>query len=86
MSEMPHDPKDMTCEEFQAHLPELIASGEDLSEHPHLKDCALCSALLADLESIAAAARQLLPVEDPPDHLWAQIESAIREEDTTSQK
>lgn len=85
MSEMPHDPKDMPCEEFQSHLPELIASGEDISEHPHVQDCELCRALLADLESIAAAARQLFPVEDPPDRLWEQIESAIRE-DATRQK
>jgi len=85
MSEMPHDPKDMPCEEFQSHLPELIASGEDVSEHPHLQDCELCRALLSDLESIAAAARQLFPVEDPPDRLWEQIESAIRE-DATRQK
>lgn len=82
---MPHDfEENISCEEFQAHLPELIASGEDLSNHPHLRTCALCSALLADLESIASAARQLFPVEDPPDHLWARIQENIAKEDTAS--
>jgi hypothetical protein len=90
MSENPQDPKTdpttMSCEEFQAHLPELIASGEDASQHPHVLECELCRALLADLESIAAAARELFPIEDPPDRLWEQIESAIRQEDAPSQK
>ncbi len=82
----PKDKTTMSCEEFQAHLPELIASGEDASQHPHVLECELCRALLADLESIAAAARELFPIEDPPDRLWEQIESAIREQDATSQR
>jgi hypothetical protein len=78
---MTQDPSNMTCEEFQAHMPELIGSGEDASAHPHMRNCALCSALLADLETIAEAARQLFPVEDPPDRVWDQIQSAIRQEE-----
>ncbi len=27
----------MSCEEFQAQLPELIGSGVDVSAHPHLE-------------------------------------------------
>jgi hypothetical protein len=46
-----------------------------------LKSCALCRALLADLETIAEAARQLFPIEEPPDKLWKQIESVIRDEE-----
>ena len=75
---MIQDSKSMSCEEFQAHMPDLIASGEDASAHPHVQSCALCRALLNDLETIAEAARQLFPVEDPPDTLWDQIESAIK--------
>jgi hypothetical protein len=77
---MIHDPKNMTCEEFQAHMPELIGSGEDASAHPHVQNCALCRALLADLETIAEAARQLFPVEEPSDRVWDQIQSAIKQE------
>lgn len=77
---MIEDPKNMSCEEFQSRMPELIASGEDASAHPHVQSCALCRALLNDLETIAEAARQLFPVEDPPDRLWEQIESAIKQD------
>jgi hypothetical protein len=80
---MTQDIKKMTCEEFQAQMPELIGSGVDASTHPHVLSCALCSALLADLETIAEAARQMFPVVDPPEHLWEQIESAIKQEDTS---
>ncbi|HVN93819.1 MAG TPA: hypothetical protein VMT38_08985 [Terracidiphilus sp.] len=68
----------MSCADFQAQLPELIASGEDLSAHPHLKDCDLCRALLAELETIADAARQLFPSVEPPDEVWQHIESEIK--------
>jgi len=75
------DPTKMSCAEFQAYLPELIGSGVDASTHPHIQNCELCRALLADLETIAEAARQLLPIVDPPEDLWAHIESAIKSED-----
>ena len=80
---MSGDPRTMTCDQFQAQLPELIGSGVDLSSDPHLAGCALCRALLADIEAIAEAARQLLPAIEPPDELWEQIESAILQEEDT---
>lgn len=79
---MSHDRDNMTCEEFQAQMPELIGSGADVSQHPHVQNCALCRALLNDLETIAEAARQLFPVEDPPDTLWEKLESAIKQDDS----
>jgi hypothetical protein len=81
---MTQNGKQMTCEEFQAQLPELISSGINISDHPHMQQCELCRALLAELETIAEAARQLFPVEvEPPDDLWDQIETAIKKEDQT---
>lgn len=70
----------MDCREFQAHLADLIGSGQDARNHPHLKECPLCRALLADLETIAEAARQLLSAEQPKEDLWDRIESAIQKE------
>jgi hypothetical protein len=70
----------MSCAEFQDHMAELIGSGEDLTAHPHLKDCADCRALLAELNAIADAARQLFPSVEPPDEVWEHIESAIKRE------
>ena len=78
---MTNDPTKINCADFQAKLPELIGSGVDASEHPHIQNCELCRALLADLQTIAEAARQLFPVVDPPEDLWMHIESAIRKDD-----
>lgn len=74
----------MTCQEFQEKLPELIGSGADISNHPHLLSCDICPALLADLETIAEAARQLFPIVEPPDEVWEHIELALKEEDGAS--
>lgn len=71
----------MNCAEFQDQLADLVGSGKDISTHPHLRNCERCRALLADLESIAAAARQLFPEVEPPDDLWKQIESAIQDDE-----
>jgi hypothetical protein len=83
---MTDDRSTMSCLEFQEKLPELIGSGESIANHPHYKSCALCRALLADLETIAEAARQLLPIVEPPDELWKQIESAIEEDERSSKE
>jgi hypothetical protein len=81
---MTTDANNMSCEEFQAQLADLIGSGEDVSSHPHVRGCARCSSLLAELESIAEAARQLLPIQQPKEDLWDRIECAIKDEDGSS--
>lgn len=77
---MSNDRKTMSCADFQSQLPELIGSGANVSAHPHIQNCELCRALLADLETIAEAARQLFPAVEPREELWQQIESAIQSE------
>jgi hypothetical protein len=74
----------LTCAEFQAQLPELIGSGKQIADHPHIQSCELCRALLADLETIAEAARQLFPIEEPPDELWDHIELALKKEEESA--
>ncbi len=74
----------LDCAAFQAQLPDLIGTGADIAEHPHILSCELCSALLADLETIAEAARMLFPTVEPPDDLWEEIESAINSEQNTA--
>jgi hypothetical protein len=78
---MKDDPGKMSCAEFQAQLPELIGTGEDISAHPHVQDCELCRAFLTELETIAEAARQLFPIVEPSEKLWKNIESAIQKEE-----
>lgn len=81
---MTKNPNSLSCQEFQDQLPELVGSGQDVANHPHLQSCPLCSALLADLETIAEAARQLLPIQQPKEDLWERIESAIKEEESAA--
>ena len=78
---MTDDRNHLNCAAFQAQLAELIGTGEDISAHPHIQTCAQCRALLADLETIAEAARQLFPAVEPPEELWEHIESAIMKEE-----
>lgn len=78
---MTHDPNLLSCAEFQAQLPDLIASGQNAANHPHVRSCELCRALLSDLETIAEAAHQLFPSVEPPDKVWEQIEFVIRNEE-----
>ncbi len=71
------------CAAFQAHLPELIDTGAaDLAGYLHFRNCANCRALIVDLETIAEAARQLFPPQEPSKRLWKQIETAIEHEKT----
>ncbi len=72
--------KTMSCEQFSARMAHLVAAGEDLFSHPHVRQCKLHRALLEDLEGIARAARQMFPEMDPPDTLWAGIEARIEQE------
>jgi hypothetical protein len=79
---MNHDPKSMSCHEFQDQLAELIGSGANVDNHPHLQTCELCRALLNDLETIAKAARDLLNVPEPQDDLWIRIDEQIKKEES----
>lgn len=78
---MTTDPKTMSCTEFQAQLSDLVGSGADVGNHPHIKECDLCRQLYQELQTIADAARQLFPDQQPEDNLWERIESAIKKED-----
>ena len=78
---MTFDPKSMSCEEFQSQMAELVGSGADVANHPHIQDCELCRRLYEDLHTIADAARQLLADQQPEDNLWERIESAIKKGD-----
>ncbi len=46
----------------------------------HLKSCAACSALVAELDLIASSAPELRAAEEPSPRIWNSIESALRRE------
>jgi hypothetical protein len=69
----------MRCNEFMDSL-ELWMEGERRSDaEAHLRNCAACSALVADLERIRGAAHELNDV-DPPARVWSSIRSRMEAE------
>ncbi|HEY5055997.1 MAG TPA: hypothetical protein VII58_07540 [Acidobacteriaceae bacterium] len=80
------DFKNLTLEEFERRLPELFANADGkVSGDSRLEDLFTkypdCLALVRDLETIADTARSLLvPVEDPSDSVWTNIQNKLREE------
>ena len=76
------DQFDAECAKFQASMPDRIGGGEDLQTDPHMLTCERCRSLVRELEYIAEAARQLIPVEEEPrDELWTNIQLAIERGD-----
>src|SRR5579871_2411490 len=72
--------KNMSCEQFSACMADLIASGEDIFAHPHVRRCKLHRALLDDLETIARAAKEMFPEVDPPDTVWEGLQARMAQE------
>ena len=70
----------MTCAEFQKALPYIIDGGGSEEEQDHLKSCAVCSDLVADLRYIAECAKLLVPMENPSPRVWEQIEESLNKE------
>ena len=70
----------MNCAEFQKFLPELIDSDRSAEQESHLKSCAACSGLVADLNLISREAQQLQEVAEPSPRVWNSIEIALRRE------
>jgi AhpD family alkylhydroperoxidase len=54
-----------------------MENGGNADEEAHLKSCAVCSALVQDLEQIAESARLLLPMQDPSPRVWTGIREAL---------
>jgi anti-sigma factor RsiW len=71
---------DMTCEAFDAALPDYLEGTLDgsmrASVERHLRECVRCTSLVRDLENITKEAASL-PDLAPSRDLWAGIESRI---------
>jgi hypothetical protein len=73
----------MNCVELQQSLAELEGSGKDSGSGEklsHLRACPACSALVRDLNQIAAAASRLQAADEPSPRVWNSIEAALRQE------
>src|SRR5271169_3110115 len=69
----------MNCLELQASLAE-IEDGSSSAQQAHLKTCPECSALVAELNLIAASAIELREADEPSPRVWNSIEIALRQE------
>jgi hypothetical protein len=68
----------MNCVELQASLAEI--DGRSVEQRNHLKACSECSALVAELDFIIAAAAELRAAEEPSPRVWNSIEIGLRNE------
>jgi anti-sigma factor RsiW len=67
----------MNCREFQDALPEFIDGGAPAEVEGHLKSCAACAELVADLKEITGQARLLAASEEPGEHVRARIMESV---------
>jgi hypothetical protein len=70
----------MTCAEFQKVLPYIIETGGNVEEEQHLRECQVCSDLVADLRYIAEQAKLLVPMEEPSARVWDGIRGSLERE------
>jgi len=67
------------CRQFDLDLQSYL-EGEDRPEVPaHARECAYCAVILADMEQLRVASREL-PVGEPPARLWSNIRATLRAE------
>ena len=67
------------CHQFDLNL-QAYLEGEARSEVPaHARECAYCAVILADMEQLRVACRDL-PVDEPPARLWSNIRATLSAE------
>ena len=67
----------MNCTEFQNGLADFIDGGAAAEAEGHLKSCAACAELVADLKEISGQARLLAATDEPSPEVWAKIEKSV---------
>src|SRR5690348_5895106 len=72
-------PRSPACSQFD-HVVAGYLEGEDRPFVPtHAQECPVCRAILADLEQILLAGREL-QLEEPPARVWANIRATLAEQ------
>jgi anti-sigma factor RsiW len=71
------------CQTIRPHLSQFVDDALDAETRAavdaHLSTCAACAGIVDDLSRLRSAARRLGPI-DPPERLWLNIESQVRQE------
>lgn len=68
--------RSMTCEQLVERLDEYLDGRDTPLVDAHLARCPDCTALVADVRAIRAAARTLEPIA-PPEHVWTQVRARV---------
>ncbi len=72
------------CRRFEMELAAYL-EGESLpTVYAHAQECPFCGVILADLEAIRLASRQM-PLEEPPARVWSNIRAQLASEETFRQ-
>jgi hypothetical protein len=71
----------MNCVELRNSLAE-IEDGSSVEQRSHLEACPKCAALVAELNLISSAARELRGADEPSPRVWNSIGMALRREGT----
>jgi len=71
--------QEMQCDQFQDFVAAWMESKRTPAAEAHLRSCASCRGLLADLEEIRAAGAAMADV-DPPPRVWASIRAQLGQE------
>ncbi len=67
------------CGEFDLGLSAYLEGEPRPEVERHARECAFCSVVLADLESMRVQCREL-PAEDPPALVWSNVRAALEAE------
>ena len=69
----------MQCREFMQYAERWMDGERDAHASAHVKSCANCSALVADLETISHSAMELREAE-PPARVWVSLRNQLESE------
>jgi hypothetical protein len=65
---MPEGATQLTCDEFQRRLCQLLASDEPIEDNPHYKTCMLCRCLVRNFEEmVESTLSEQLGTDDGPE-------------------
>jgi len=71
----------MTCRHFHQELERWMDGERSAAASAHVKSCAACSAILADLKSIETEAhRWSAPLPEPPERVWISLRNQLESE------
>lgn len=67
----------MTCAELEHVLPEIVDGRRSAEQEAHLRSCAACASVVADLNVISENARILQGSESPSPRVWTSIATTV---------